>query len=230
MNPEVSAEIERELGADRALLERTAMSGLPGSRLWWLDSYAIVAGRSSNIASEVYTGLCARRGIPVIRRFSGGGVVMVGPGTLQWAIALPQRLLGPSYAIAAARDAATSMVSGILGLDRDGLSGDLLRGNRKVGGVAMRKVRGAVLVHGSLLVRANIGLITRTLRHPPREPGYRQGRLHTNFLDNIGALDRDGLARGIDAALAQMVELGQLDRRTRQTDGGGLTSNSLPSG
>ena len=85
--------IEKELAADRALLEVAASGGRAGWRTWQLDSYAVVAGRGSDIEADIDTGFCAGTGIPVVRRFSGGGTVLVGPGTLQWAIALPEGLL-----------------------------------------------------------------------------------------------------------------------------------------
>jgi hypothetical protein len=38
-------------------------------------------------------------------------------------------------------------------------------------------------------------LVDRYLQHPPREPGYRQGRPHTEFMGSLGSLcsiDMDG--------------------------------------
>ncbi len=156
MRAQTRTAVEKELAADRELLERTATSGCPASRLWQLDSYAVVAGRGSRVEADIDLEFCGRHGIPVIRRFSGGGSVMVGPGTLQWAVALPEHLLSGAHPVSAARELVTSMLSTLLDLERDP-SGDLMRGDRKVGGLAIRKIRGAVLVHGGGRYRTHVG-------------------------------------------------------------------------
>ncbi|MFP6599379.1 MAG: hypothetical protein VB852_02940 [Deltaproteobacteria bacterium] len=195
--------IEKELAADRALLEVAASGGRAGWRTWQLDSYAVVAGRGSDIEADIDTGFCAGTGIPVVRRFSGGGTVLVGPGTLQWAIALPEGLLDGDHAITSARNLSTGIIASTLGLERD-RSGDLTRRGRKVGGLAMRKIRGAVLAHGSLLVTADLERIARALRHPRREPDYRRGRSHGEFLDNLGVVDADALGDALEGWLGHL--------------------------
>jgi len=37
----------------------------------------------------------------------------------------------------------------------------------------------------SLLVNAQLSLVERYLRHPPREPKYRDGRSHLEFVANL---------------------------------------------
>jgi len=56
-----------------------------------------------------------------------------------------------------------------------------------------------VLYHGTLLDAFDLDLISRVLRHPPREPGYRDGRPHATFLANLG-LGADRLAAVVRAA------------------------------
>jgi lipoate-protein ligase A len=55
-----------------------------------------------------------------------------------------------------------------------------------VSGNALRVRRHGVLYHGTLLDAFDLGLVSRVLRHPPREPGYRGGRRHGEFLANLG--------------------------------------------
>jgi lipoate-protein ligase A len=57
---------------------------------------------------------------------------------------------------------------------------------RKCSGNALRVRRHAALYHGTLLDAFDIPLISRVLRHPPREPGYRARRPHGEFLANLG--------------------------------------------
>src|SRR5439155_11926960 len=50
---------------------------------------AVVIGRFQRADWEIDAGACARRGVRVWRRFTGGGAVMIDPGTLCVALAWP---------------------------------------------------------------------------------------------------------------------------------------------
>jgi lipoate-protein ligase A len=64
-------------------------------------------------------------------------------------------------------------------------SGDLTLGDRKFAGSAQRRLRRFFLVHASLLYDFPIGLIARYTRLPHRQPSYRFGRSHDEFLTNL---------------------------------------------
>jgi lipoate-protein ligase A len=49
----------------------------------------------------------------------------------------------------------------------------------------MRAKRSHLLYHGTLLVEFPLELITACLRTPPRQPDYRQGRPHSDFVTNL---------------------------------------------
>ena len=72
-------------------------------------------------------------------------------------------------------------------------------------GNALRVRRQAVLYHGTLLDSFDLGLVSRVLRHPPREPEYRSGRDHGSFLANLGLGRRplEAAVRGAFAAVEQ---------------------------
>ena len=63
---------------------------------------------------------------------------------------------------------------------------DLVIGERKVSGNAQRRVRSSVLFHGSFLCNADLRLIDEVLAFPSRQPAYRQARVHSQFLINLG--------------------------------------------
>jgi lipoate-protein ligase A len=63
----------------------------------------------------------------------------------------------------------------------------------------LRVRRGAVLYHGTLLDEFDLDLVSRLLRHPPREPDYRAGRDHASFLANL-ALGRTALDEAVRQA------------------------------
>ena len=57
--------------------------------LLWRTQPAVVIGRFQRADWEIDAGACARRGVRVWRRFTGGGAVMIDPGTLCFALAWP---------------------------------------------------------------------------------------------------------------------------------------------
>jgi lipoate-protein ligase A len=56
--------------------------------LWESPRYSVVLGHSGQAEREVDLTACDRDGVPVIRRSSGGGTVLVGPGCLNYALLL----------------------------------------------------------------------------------------------------------------------------------------------
>ena len=59
-------------------------------------------------------------------------------------------------------------------------------------GNALRVRRHGVLYHGTLLDDFDISVVSRVLRHPPREPDYRGQRPHGEFLTTL-KLGRESL-------------------------------------
>jgi lipoate-protein ligase A len=190
-------EVETELARDLAMLDAVEAGGRPAFRTWATELATVVVGRGVRIPEEVDETFCREAGIPIVRRPSGGRSVLIGPGTLQYTFVLPislaqdlasipgtkrlcNRLLIAALAHAAVRTSKTIV---------EDASGDLVVGGRKFAGVALRRRRNAVLLHGTLLLDADVELIARALHHPVREPAYRAGRGHTDFLANFGAVD-----------------------------------------
>ncbi|MGE3806979.1 MAG: biotin/lipoate A/B protein ligase family protein, partial [Gemmataceae bacterium] len=80
------------------------------------------------------------------------------------------------------------------GIHSSGTS-DLVLGDRKVSGNAQQRKRRFLLHHGTLLYAFAGGRVARYLKQPARQPDYRQGRSHADFLVNINAPVEDLKAR-----------------------------------
>jgi len=185
----VRAEIER----DFALLSRAD----PGAsiRTWECAGHAVVLGVGQRLDREVCGAECTRLDVPVIRRASGGGAVVVGEGTLQYAIALRYDVDRELESIPGSKrfchraTVAALEEAGVGATLHADESGDLCVGDRKAAGVALKRTRTAMMLHGTILLDADLDAIASLLRHPQREPGYRAGRPHRDFLVNLGAIN-----------------------------------------
>ena len=192
---------EENIACDEALLQ--ACEREPGHgvlRVWEPRQYFVVAGCSNKIALEVNQVTCAADGVPVLRRCTGGGAVLQGPGSLNYALILnheAERLgdLARSYQVVLARH--RRLFARLTGapVTIDGTS-DLAVDGRKFSGNAQYRKRRWTLVHGTILVHFDIARMARYLRMPSKEPGYRGGRTHDDFLVNL-AIDSETVKQGL---------------------------------
>jgi lipoate-protein ligase A len=86
----------------------------------------------------------------------------------------------------------------VAGLEIRGIS-DLALGERKVAGSSLRLWQGWVLFQVSVLVDADVSLLERYLRAPSREPTYRRGRSHSEFVVTLRGA-------GLPVACSHVVE------------------------
>lgn len=160
---------------------------------------AIVLGCGTPATPDVNLANCLDDSVPVYRRRGGGGAVMLGPGVLVISgcfPAVPGRWPDDwSARLAAAVGAALTAfarpdevaVDGGPALVTRGLGDLCLPGEpeRKVLGSSLYLPKGLVLYQASLLCRADLSLLSRYLGPPSREPAYRRGRAHDNFVTNL---------------------------------------------
>jgi lipoate-protein ligase A len=181
------------LALDEALLETAEEAGRPTEtlRLWEPPRPMAVIGRASRVEEEVRREECERRGIPVLRRTSGGAAIVAGPGCLMYAVVLSYELRPHLRLI----DHAHQFVLGRLQSALRPLAPevefrgtcDLALNGRKVSGNSMRARKSHLLYHGTVLYDFDLDLIEACLKTPPRQPDYRQGRSHREFVANLSA-------------------------------------------
>jgi lipoate-protein ligase A len=156
----------------------------PRARAYIHPETAVVLGRGSDPARELHIDACLADRVPIYRRRGGGCAVVLDPGNLVVSVALPLPGLG---GIRAAYDRMTEWLietlarCGAAGVRREGAS-DLARADRKLGGACIYRRRDLLLYSTTLLVAPDIDKVERYLQHPPREPQYRRGRTHREFM------------------------------------------------
>jgi lipoate-protein ligase A len=190
------------LACDEALLD-AAESGDGGEvlRLWESPVYFVVVGYANKVAAEVNVGACEARRIPILRRCSGGGTVVQGPGCLNYALVLQITEAGPTRNISTANQF-------IMERNRDALAGlcseiklqasdiqvrghtDLALGGLKFSGNSQRRRKHFLLFHGAFLLNFNLALVTELLPMPSLQPDYRNQRAHGEFITNLNTSSR----------------------------------------
>jgi lipoate-protein ligase A len=83
------------LAGDEALLDLCEEEGVEILRFWESRQHFVVVGYANKIESEVNVAECRRRGVPILRRCSGGGTVVQGPGCLNYNLTLRIPESGP---------------------------------------------------------------------------------------------------------------------------------------
>jgi lipoate---protein ligase len=203
--------LEENLAMDEALL-LGAESGASGEvlRFWEWPAPAVVLGAGGSIAIDVNEPACREDGVPLHRRASGGGTVLLGRGCLLYSLVL-------EYARAPELRDVTASYRWVLGKVRDALRpvatleqigiSDLALDGRKVSGNAQQRKSRFLLHHGSLLHAFDGSSVGRYLHAPERAPAYRADRDHASFVTNLPA-DANALKQLLAAEFA--AERGEL--------------------
>lgn len=178
------------LACDEALLDWSEAGQCEGlMRFWEPRQYFVVLGYANKAAVEVDLEACRKRDVPVVRRSSGGGAVLQGPGCLNYSLVL--RISGALESITETncfvmqrnRDALQPLIKGKIEVRGHT---DLAIDNLKFSGNSQRRRREFLLFHGSFLLNFDLSMIEQLLRFPSKQPGYRLGRSHKEFLANAG--------------------------------------------
>lgn len=180
------------LALDEALWEACEAGGSEVLRFWESPVHFVVLGYANRVQSEVNLAACQQRGFPVLRRVTGGGTVLQGPGCLNYTLALGIAEAGATATISATNlhilNRHAAALTQALGrpVRRRGDT-DLAIEDRKFSGNSQRRGRRALLFHGTFLLGLDFRMVEAALQAPSRQPDYRLYRDHTQFLMNLGA-------------------------------------------
>jgi lipoate-protein ligase A len=197
---------EQELAGDLGIFLAVESGSAVGlNRFWQAARPVAVMGRHGVAANEVIVEACRADGVDVLRRSSGGGAVVLGPGCLNYAVALSLVSRPELTDVAASFQLILEAIVSALGIPGVSIQGgtDLALNGRKVSGSAQRRGRRAILHQGTLLYDFDSSLATRYLKEPARQPAYRGSRPHADFLGNI-PLSRDTIRERLEAAWRSM--------------------------
>jgi lipoate-protein ligase A len=217
------------LACDEALLDFFE-SEKPGDgllRVWEPRNHFIVLGHSNRLSSEVDLVACLERRLPILRRISGGGAVMQGPGCLNYSLILNIQ----THGVKSIRDAFLYVlqrhcgaIGALIGTKAciKGIS-DLTVAGRKFSGNAQYRKSQYVLVHGTFLLEFELFLVDRYLKIPAKQPNYRHDRPHLEFITNLkleSVQVREGLRNAWNASEeSPVVPLPRIETLVRERYG-----------
>ena len=177
---------------------------------------AVVLGSGNATETEVNVDYCTQAGIPVLRRYGGGGTVVLYPGCVVVSIGAwvkdpfnnSRYFRGLNQAVIQALASTWPVFSQ---LSQSGIS-DIVAGDQKVAGTSLFRSRQYLLYQASILVALDRPLISQCLKHPTKEPDYRKGRKHDSFLTSLSELEpaitSSGLVKeALEKTLARYIAL-----------------------
>ncbi len=182
--------------------------------LFYVNRPCIVLGRGNIAEQWVNLDATQAAGVPVLRRFSGGGAVYHDQRVLNFSFILPKSILDGAGALAAAaspgpvryidifrRLVLRALSRGGAGFSATGVS-DISLNGRKISGNAQRIAANLVLHHGTLLRQCPLLEFERYLRLPPNRPGI----AHRDFVTGLAEEGYMANAAQLKLWLAQEFE------------------------
>ena len=178
------------LAADEWLLIQAESGARPATlRFWESPTYFVALGYTNRAAIEADESACAAAKVPILRRVSGGGTVMQGPGCLNYALVhpiAPGETLNVEATNKLVMETQRAAFETLLG-ERVVVAGhtDLATSDLKFSGNAQRRKARFFLFHGTILLDFDLELVQHLLRVPSKEPDYRARRSHRDFIRNL---------------------------------------------
>ena len=158
-----------------------------GCLIWQPDRCYIVLGQSNSAEGSIFKYNVIKDGIPVTKRPTGGEAVVLTPSMVVITVAkvFSKMILFKAFFGEVNEIIIESLKeAGITGLGSKGIS-DITIGNRKILGSSMKCHSNRLVYHAVLNVSEDPSLFEKYLRHPRREPDYRDKRSHNEFVTSL---------------------------------------------
>jgi lipoate-protein ligase A len=156
--------------------------------IWIPDKVYIVLGASNNPVDSLNIANVENDKITVLKRPSGGQSVILTPNNIIIAAVFfdQNNRLHPKDVFEHINKLIISAIekTGIKNLSLKGIS-DIAISEKKILGSAIYRSKDALLYHAVLNIGEPSATFERYLKQPKREPVYRQGRSHSDFITSL---------------------------------------------
>lgn len=183
--------------------------------VWIPRETVVIMGSSNSPDKECDSERCKKDGVPILRRYGGGGTVVLHDGCVVISIGTWMRdpYKNSTY-FQLLNQAVINALAGkwtiLKELEQAGIS-DICHKGFKVAGTSLFRSRQYLLFQVSLLVNPRIEVIESYLQHPTKEPDYRQGRPHRSFIrglsDLVTGMTPQLVAQVLEDGIASAVKL-----------------------
>lgn len=161
--------------------------------LWVPDKEYIILSKKNKYENSVFTDHLSKHKIEIVVRPSGGEPVLISPKMIMISIIIVSSNLEQSENYF---DLINKLI--LICLHKflineacmRGIS-DICLGEKKILGSSIYRKKNKLLYHALLNYEENVRIIDYLLRHPVREPKYRKGRRHLDFITSIKAKHRN---------------------------------------
>lgn len=170
--------------ADKELLDSNDNNGY---KIFVPKQTYIVLGRSNLNIEDVVLENSLTPDVKILKRPSGGEAVILSPKMIVVAIKMPlQKGLKPDYYFKKANGVIIENLEKmeVKDLNSKGIS-DISIGDKKILGSAIYRGTTFMFYHAVLNISEDVNIISKYLKHPKREPDYRKGRHHSEFVTSL---------------------------------------------
>jgi len=156
--------------------------------LAWIPAFVcVVLGQSNEAEFSLHVKNILKDNIPVYKRPSGGEAVLLSPRMV--VVSILKRgdtFRTPRIYFETYNEKIINALHGlgVRDLRAEGISDICIR-DKKILGSSIYRNKDLVFYHAVLNVSEDIELMERYLKHPRREPGYRKGRAHGEFVTSL---------------------------------------------
>jgi lipoate-protein ligase A len=186
---------------DAELLQSGNSSG--GYMVWVPERLMVVIGKGSDAELELIPNALLEDNVPVMRRGTGGCAVVLSPDMVVVSFLLQNdkdRKQGEYFRLFDNIIIHAFRKLGVQNLEMAGSSDIALKG-LKVGGSSIYRNKDVVFFHAIINLNGGVAAMERYLKIPPREPDYRRGRTHKDFVTSFKAQGYEIDPLKLDAAL-----------------------------
>jgi len=155
--------------------------------IWRPDKMYIILGASNRAEEALFLDNVRQDAITVMKRPSGGQTVMLTPNNLIIAAVFSDKnIMNPKEVFIMLNKLIISSIeeAGITDLSQRGIS-DIAIDGKKILGSAIYRNKDKLLYHAVLNLGEPASTFERYLKHPSREPDYRNGRNHAEFVTSL---------------------------------------------
>ena len=173
--------------------------------VWQPDRTYLVLGQSNKAVTSLDMDAVLADQITVMKRPSGGETVILTPNTIVIAVSFAtETLKNPRAYFHTINESIMAVLAqhGVRNLLQKGIS-DIAIGEKKILGSSIYRKPKRVLYHAVLNIDEDISIIAKYIRHPAKEPDYRQGRSHAEFVTSLQA---EGYEINIENLMAEIRE------------------------